>query len=98
MGVPVKPMNDALGNASRICRARPSMRCILNAVRLYVVAEKVENRLASWISILLNPSVAISTEAETWVVCKLVEGHLFRRSDLNLESSVGRTQNNGTIR
>ncbi len=26
MGVPVKPMNEAFGNASRRCRAKPSMK------------------------------------------------------------------------
>jgi hypothetical protein len=26
MGVPVKPMNDALGSASRMWRAKPSMK------------------------------------------------------------------------
>ena len=26
MGVPVKPMNEAFGSASRMCRAKPSMK------------------------------------------------------------------------
>jgi hypothetical protein len=38
IGVPVKPMNEACGSASRMCRAKPSMKsywllCASSAIR-----------------------------------------------------------------